>query len=50
VALLTVFSVTHAQVLPQLAPGDVGLAKDRLERISIFKQLAYQAIVEDEKK
>ena len=35
VALLTLFSVTHAQVLPQLAPGDVGLAKDRLDRIKV---------------
>ena len=35
VALLALFSVTHAQVLPQLAPGDVGLAKDRLDRIKV---------------
>lgn len=36
VALLALFSVAHAQqVLPQLSPGDVGLAKDRLDRIRV---------------
>jgi hypothetical protein len=35
VAPLALLSVTHAQVLPQLSPSDVGLAKDRLDRIRV---------------
>lgn len=36
VALVALLSVTHAQGLPQLvAPADVGLSKERLDRIRV---------------
>jgi CubicO group peptidase (beta-lactamase class C family) len=35
VAILVLIAAAHAQVLPQLAPGDIGLSKERLDRIRV---------------